>query len=153
MEREHEDAMRADFREYAATVDTPISPADEHAQARKRGAEVASRWRSGPFRQEWDELVEFDIQYRRWPSDALAARDEQRSYPDYPSTVEDRSREQATELAFQRDPRLRQISAGYVEWDGTVVFDGRTTGREYPASARPDGVEALTPRSQVTRER
>ncbi|MFD6102654.1 hypothetical protein ACFWFQ_08300 [Nocardia salmonicida] len=138
MQREHEEAMRADFAQYTRLARN-TDPAELDAAATEQ-KDIVQRWTTGPHRRHWRELEEIDHQYQVYPLDMLRERDLRRhNNPTYPDSTVDRSWEQATDLAFQRTPGLRKISAGYISHNGEVQYDGTLEQREYPESRRNRG--------------
>ncbi len=138
MQREHEEAMRSDFAKYTRLAQN-TDPAEIASAATEQRA-IVQRWTGGPHRRHWRDLVEYDHSYQVWPHDMLRERDMHRhKKPTYPDNIEERSLEQATELAFKRDPGLRHISGGYRKRDGEVLYDGTLEQREYPENRRNRG--------------
>ncbi|WP_227982704.1 hypothetical protein [Nocardia spumae] len=133
MHSEHEQAMRADFVRYTALEPSTDSELDLNIELER--TEIDRHWQRGPHAEHWRDLSGLDRQYRHAPQDMLRERDLLRATdPTYPATVYERSLEQATDLAFDRIPHMRRISAGYTEIDGQVVHDGTRNSLEYPES-------------------
>ncbi len=121
MHKEHEEAMRRDFTQYSKLTDTINAVDATTAEGEQRQAlaqaiaqrdEIALRWECGLHAPHWDDLVLLEGQYRKSPTETLRWRDRIREqFEDYPKFVDERNLEQATELAFDRMPQLREISA------------------------------------------
>lgn len=112
MQREHEEAMRADFARVAdlkAEVSSGlIDPSEQAYQQRFETRRLAESWQQGPHAEHWNFLDDVHEMWTRQPVEAarlahFAERDSWRGITD----IQRRSHVQAAQLAMRDNSRTR----------------------------------------------
>ncbi|WP_040698934.1 hypothetical protein [Nocardia vinacea] len=111
MEREHEEAMRADFTTYVELGRQMYRPSTSEAEIQLLDMQqqvVADRWESGPHAEHWNYLEDAREDWRRAPDTMRRFLDNVDHNGGYGLTeIQRRSQEQARDLTTQDRPRTR----------------------------------------------